>query len=279
MSAIRELQEVLEQTETAQFVTTMLRDISATRLQSIRAIFEANMAYYAELHTLTTLVQTYANQAGFGPVAAHEGIGRVYVAVTSNKRFYGQLNYQVMKTFAAVLASHDGAEGLVIGLTGQQLLERVPVTRPVSTIAFKNDTPTPGEITNIIASLHGYNEVMVVHPTFINSFRQEPKVTDVTHVPEVVPVATKKIEYICEPDIVSLLEFFRTQIRFVLFDRALLETRLALTGARLMKMQRARERAKELVAEERRHIHKVESSQQSMRLLETFTGFRTDKRI
>jgi len=43
MSAINELREGLAHTETAQFVTTMLRDISATKVQSIRAAYEANV--------------------------------------------------------------------------------------------------------------------------------------------------------------------------------------------------------------------------------------------
>jgi F0F1-type ATP synthase gamma subunit len=279
MSAVHELQEELVQTETAQFVTTMLRDISATRLQSIRTIFDANKTYYTELHTLMALVQAYATGAGVKLDEARFGTGKIYVVVTSNKRFYGQLNYQVIKDFVAHLQADPTAQGLVIGLTGQQLLERVTLPHPVSMMSFATETPTSDEITTVIAALHRYNEVMVIHPTFINSFRQEPLLTDVTHVATVTTPETKKVEYICEPDIVGLLEFFRTQIRFVLFDRVLLETRLALTGARLMKMQRARERAKELVKGQRRQIHKVESSQQSMRLLETFTGFKSDRTI
>jgi hypothetical protein len=40
-----------------------------------------------------------------------------------------------------------------------------------------------------------------------------------------------------------------------------------------MKMQRARERAGEMLTAERRVIHKEISTMQSMRLLETFAGF------
>lgn len=282
MSAIRELQDALEQTETAQFVTTMLRDISATRLQAIRAIFDANKAYYSELHSLMGVVKQYAAEKHIALTGVHEGAGRVYVAVTSNKRFYGQLNQQVITEFVARLRAEPSARGMVIGQTGQQLLQKMEVTYPISLVAFVNDTPTNTEMTNVIKALHGYNEVMVLHPTFINSFRQEPHVTDITHAPRLLDdktMAPQTVEYLCEPDLVGLLEFFRTQIRYVLFERVLLETRLALTGARLMKMQRARERAKELVKTQRQDIHKVVSMVQSMRLLETFTGFKSDRNI
>ncbi len=279
MSAVRDLQEELEQTETAQFVTTMLRDISATRLQSIRAIFEANRAYYTELHQLMAMVQAYAATAGIQLDDTEFGRGRVFVAITSNKRFYGQLNQLVIKEFVRNLQVYPRAQGIVIGQTGQQILERLRVARKVTTFSFAADTPTHDEMTSVITALHPYNEVMICHPTFINSFRQEPVVTDITHEPKQTAGQVIPVEYICEPDIKALLEFFRTQIRFVLFDRVMLETRVALTGARLMKMQRARERAKELVKSQRQEIHKVMSTAESMRLLETFTGFRSDRTI
>jgi ATP synthase F1 gamma subunit len=279
MSAVRDLQEELEQTETAQFVTTMLRDISATRLQSIRTIFEANRAYYTELHTLMAMVQSYAQRVGIELDQTQFGTGKAFVAVTSNKRFYGQLNQLVIKEFVRNLQVHPSAAGFVIGQTGVQIIERMRVARPVTSFVFPSDTPTHEEMASVITALHPYNEVMICHPTFINSFRQEPVVTDITHEPKPVERDLPPVEYICEPDITALLEFFRTQIRYVLFDRVLLETRVALTGARLMKMQRARERAKELVKQQRQEIHKVVSTAESMRLLETFTGFRSDRTI
>jgi len=80
-----------------------------------------------------------------------------------------------------------------------------------------------------------------------------------------------------EPEIPKIIEFFKTQIRLVLFSRVMLETRLALTGARLMKMQRAREKTGELVLQQRRTIHKEISTVKSMRLLETFSGFHREQ--
>jgi F0F1-type ATP synthase gamma subunit len=135
------------------------------------------------------------------------------------------------------------------------------------------DEPTPQEVERIIGSLREYDEVVVIHPTFINAFEQKAKLTDLTHVPPRTSPTVPALEYIIEPDIPAMIVFFKTQIRLVLFDRIVLETRLALTGARLMKMQRARERAGEMLVAERRVIHKEISTMQSMRLLETFAGF------
>ncbi len=275
MSAINELREGLAHTETAQFVTTMLRDISATKLQSIRVAYEANEAYFTELHELVGILQRYATQKNITLPSLKKK--RVLVAVTSNRRFYGTLNSDVIAALAEQVAAYPGCDCIVIGQTGRQIIERLPIAASITYTLFAKDEPTAAEIQSIMTLVQPYAEVLVVHPTFLNAFQQVARVTDVTHVPPAHPTASvRTVEYLCEPDIPAMLNFFTTQIRFVLCDRIILETRLALTGARLMKMQRARERAEEIAVGQRRIIHKEISTMQSMRLLETFAGFRNE---
>ena len=278
MSAINELREGLAHTQTAQFVTTMLRDISATKLQSIRAAYEANVQYYAELHHKVSMLQNYIAVNNIGLEQGKKK--RVYVALTSNRRFYGTLNADVIKRLRTeVAADGDAATCVIVGQSGRQILQRSPLAAEITYEAFLKDEPTPQEVERVIASLRTNDEVVVIHPTFINAFEQKAKLTDLTHVPASTTPAVPPLDHIIEPDIPAMIEFFTTQIRFVLFGRIVLETRLALTGARLMKMQRARERAGEMLTEERRVIHKEISTMQSMRLLETFAGFHNKESV
>lgn len=275
MSAINELKEALEQTQTAEFVTTMLRDISATRLAAIRGEFEANVAYFKELHEMMALVQSYAAEARI-ELEENAVKKRIYVAVTSNKRFYGNLNHEIIRSLNDLLLANKEADSLVVGQTGQQIISTRPGFKKTDSMVFTKDEPTDDEMYELISALSTYDEVFVVHPTFINSFQQHAKVTDITHIPE-APRSKKQqehsIDYLFEPDIPKIIEFFKTQIRLTLFVRVLLETRVAFTGARLMKMQRAREKAGEMVKQQRHTIHKETNTVKSMRLLETFTGF------
>lgn len=274
MSAINDLKEILEQTQTAEFVTTMLRDISATRLQAIRGEFEANRIYFKELHELMALVQSYASITKI-QLDNKEKRKRVYVAVTSNKRFYGSLNHEIIRALYADLLTNKDADSLVVGQTGQQISSINPLPKKSEFVAFKKDEPTEEELYKLIEKLTPYDEVLVIHPTFINSFQQHAKTTDITHLPDVErkKPAVRSIDYIFEPDIPKIIDFFKTQIRLTLFMRVLLETQVAFTGARLMKMQRAREKAGEMVESQQLVIHKQTSTVKNMRLLETFTGF------
>lgn len=272
MSAINELKEALEQTQTAEFVTTMLRDISATKLQAIRGRFEANQKYFTELHGLMALVQSYAREAD---IAVNTPTNkRVYVAVTSNKRFYGNLNHEIIRALYASLLGNDTADSLVVGQTGQQIVSVNPMPRRPNFLSFLKDDPTEDELLSLIEKLGAYDEVLVIHPTFVNSFQQHAKTTDITHLPEPTESHERRtIDYLFEPEILKIIEFFKTQIRMTLFMRVLLETQVAFTGARLMKMQRAREKAGEMVKSQKHVIHKETSTVKNMRLLETFSGF------
>jgi ATP synthase F1 gamma subunit len=278
MSSMNELKEVLEHTQTAQFVTTMLRDISATKLQSIRAQFDANHAYFIELHELMALVEAHMGEEKILSKKMSTP-SRVYVALTSNKRFYGTLNKDVIHRLRERVAGDPRASVVVLGQTGKQLLEAGdPVTATFE--QFASDEPTENEVFASVAALSGFDEIIVIHPTFINAFEQKSAETDITHVP--LPSELKEhppLEYLFEPELEKLIEFFRTQVRLVLFSRVLLETRLALTGARLMKMQHAREQAGELLKQQRLVIHKEERTIGSMRLLETFAGFRSKNEL
>jgi F0F1-type ATP synthase gamma subunit len=239
MSAINQLREELAYTEAAQFVTTMLRDISATKLQSIRAAYEANEKYFMELHTLTQLLQDYAASKNIALPKTNKK--SVLVAVTSNRRFYGTLNDDVITRLQKSVSEEGDADCLIIGQTGLKITERIEVDAHKTFTTFEKDEPTPEEIFAVVKDLAAYSKVQVIHPTYINAFEQNAKVTDVTHIPEPGDVESREVlEYLFEPDIPAMIAFFTTQIRLVLFDRIILETRLALTGARLMKMQRAR---------------------------------------
>jgi len=281
MSVIRNLQEQLEQVQTAQFVTTMLRDISATRLQSIRQLFDTNKVYYQQLHGLMEGVKRYAAAKHIVMESTAPDRGRIFVAVTANNRFYGNLNVAVMNTMSQVLDEQSLVSGFVIGQTGQQYIDAHPnLSGRVQCSVFAQDEPTSLELQTFIKQLSDYNEVIIIHPTFINSFRQEVKLTDITHQPvDSTEMLVPSLEYLCEPELVEILQFFRTHIRLTLFLRVLLETRLALTGARLMKMQRARERSVELVKEQRQVIHKEVRTISSMRLLETSVSFHKESSL
>lgn len=273
MSAINDLQEHLEGLQTASFVTTMLRDISATKLQHIRAAYDKNANFYREMHQLDALVQTYALRQQLLKKESLEEDRQVFLAITSNKRFYGTINREITERLLGRLEKDEESEFLMIGNTGKQILEMTEYADRVKYWEFADDEPNEDEKLELIKHLGDYNSIFIFYPVYINHFRQEVALIDITHRAQTDLIEGVNIDYIFEPEIDEVIEFFETQVRLILFNRVLIETKLAQTGARLSRMERARERAEELVKDQRGLIHKESMALQNKRLLETFAGF------
>jgi F0F1-type ATP synthase gamma subunit len=67
--------------------------------------------------------------------------------------------------------------------------------------------------------------------------------------------------------------FFKTQVRYVLFERMLLETQLSRVAARLAKMDAADTNAEQLIKNERKELRRANASFSSRRMIETLVGY------
>jgi len=141
-------------------------------------------------------------------------------------------------------------------------------------MSFEDDNPTDEELSIFLERIKPYGRILIFYPSFISVFKQGVKTIDITQKPEPTIDLKKEEEYIFEPDLAEMIQFFETQIRHLLFNRAMLETELARTAARLMRMNESENRATELIKEKESQLQKETSALSSIRLLETFLGYR-----
>ena len=76
-----------------------------------------------------------------------------------------------------------------------------------------------------------------------------------------------------EPDLSEMVSFFNTQVRYILFERLLLETQISRVAARLVKMDTADQNAHDIIKLEMRTMRRIRTSFSSKRMLETVVGF------
>jgi F0F1-type ATP synthase gamma subunit len=138
---------------------------------------------------------------------------------------------------------------------------------------FENDQPSREDILYFLTRTHAFDEVHVFYPRFKSVFNQSTARQDITYTPPIEEAQKRKVEYIFEPELEKMLEFFETQVRYLLFNRIIMETELARASARVMKMNSAEQRAGDLIEEQQRMLEKEVASLSTKRLLETFAGF------
>lgn len=267
------IQEELRDYKTAQNITSALRDISAIELQKIKEEFEKGRLYYQEVVELYRLVKFYATRQKFD-IEKRKGEKRktVSVAATSNKRFYGTLNNDVMSAFVKHMDEEKESDFYVIGRTGKQYVSGTPYEKRCTFFEFKEDDPTAAETVVFIDTTRRYDQVFVFYPKFLNVFKQDITVADITYIFESKRGFKHKIDYIFEPELDEIFWFFDTQVRYILFNQVILEIKLARTAARLVRMNKGEQNAREAIKATRFQIHKVLGALQNIRLLETFSG-------
>lgn len=270
----------LESLETVRFVASALFDVSAEKIGRLRAAFEKNGIFYNDISALYESVKRTAIARGDMPATKTGVPKRMFVAFTSNVRFYGSANADVMRTFLDELPA-ESVDALIIGRTGQAFMESGEASRRAQYLSFEADEPTKAELQAFLDKVASYDEVHVFYPSFVNVFSQKVGSIDITHTAAPTGPLTPSVEidYIFEPELPQIIRFFETRVRYLLFQRVALESELARTAARLFAMNRAQDRAETELKSVERAIRKDEEAFNDLRLLESFSGISKWKSI
>lgn len=279
MATVNELKAELDDVTTLKFISSAFTEASAARIQKIKKKFEENQQFYEEISHVYHLVQMSAKKGsghenGKNGKSEAPGGKTVTVAVTSNQRFYGNINVNIMTKFVEE-TKKERTDLLILGNTGRDFMRSIADPRKYDLMAFAHENPSDAETRQFLDRVMQYDRVIVYFPKFVSLVRQDVGVTDITQTLENgKTVPEDELNILFEPDLSQILEFFRRQVRSLLFIRVLLESDLARTAARLITMSGAEERSSEMMKEKRRELRKLQTSIVNAKLLETFSAMK-----
>lgn len=274
MSTIADLKAELEEGTTLNFISSAFTEASAARIGRIRSLFEANRQFYDEISHVYHLVRL--SSLGLDLAKSKESVHAkvLSVAVTSNQRFYGNLNAVIMRSFLEAIGSGQ-TDNLVIGATGHDYMKAVDYKKPFNKMIFVHDDPTSEETRSFLDTIMPYDAVVVYHPKFVSLVTQTVGTIDITQAMVAGDKTSEdEIHMLFEPESLKILEFFQRQVRALLFLHVMLEANLSRTAARLITMSNAEERSAELIKKKHAEIRKLQASIVNEKLLETFAGMR-----
>lgn len=288
MSQLAQLKGELEEARTMQFITNAFTEVNSIRAKNIRDGFKKNRRFYDEITRVYHSVKLSAAVLGRDKSLEKKSPLSIFVAITSNLRFYGKLNANVMEKFAKDNEGKKKGDLLVIGQTGVEYLDAKKIDLVVEPLRFKRDFPDSSEVSFLIEKTRHYDRVLLYYPKFINMVTQQVGVLDITQAVDSSELAQARRETlkaahqetldriekmdIFEPEVEKIAEFFEKQVRTLLLIRTMLETELSRTAARLLSMSAARERAEELIGIKKNQYSKINHSLENAKILETFAG-------
>lgn len=272
MPILDDLRSDLTEITTLKFISAAFAEAAAARIGKIRTAFESNRMYFEEISQLYHVVKVSAGRKDKLDGTARKSGATLSVALTSNHRFYGQLNINTMDSFVRETKQVQ-TDLMVVGQTGIDYLSLIQFSRKYEPVKWAKDAPSAEEERQLLDRVKPYGTVFLFYPKFQTMLRQSVEMVDITQTATPEEIAKERmLTDIFEPQLSQILEFFDSQVRAVLFKRAVLEAELSRTAARLLAMSAAEERADKLMKEKRTQIGKVKATILNTQLMETFVG-------
>lgn len=283
MSTLTDTKDRLQTYISLKYIAQSYTEISARKLKEIRRDVERNRSFFDELSNLYRAIKVVAAEK-YHIFAGKNGKTAI-VLITSNFRFYGTLNAKLVEFFVKETASRP-ADIFVIGKSGADLLSSHTFPAFLTFLTFRKDLPSNEELKPFVAKLAPYKQVLLFYPQFQSILVQNPVVKDITesqNVKQPTPIKRQNLldailskhhtwtdDYMFEPSIEKILEFFDTQMITLLVEEAFLESELAKTAARLVAMDQAQTKAEEFVQTETKALARSIVAVKNAHLLETF---------
>ncbi len=264
MPRIEQLKKEIKDEEILHDLATAFTEVSAGKIGVLKRKFKKNQDFFKEVSDLYRLVKASSDQTE----DASKGV--LAVAMTTNHRFYGVINLEVMKKFLSDTKKQK-MDRMIIGKIGIAHLKSINFKKTVEKVVLDKDVPKIENLKKLLKKAKDYKKVLLFYPQFKTIYSQTPAVTDIAYSP--TPAARETVEqsfrFIFEPELPKIVEFFEAQIRTILLQRVLLEVELSVTASRLQAMSRAKEHASKLLKKRQNQLTKKTHSQINARLLES----------
>lgn len=270
---------------TLKLITQAYQQISVTYMQKIRGsvlstrefstmlravFFEVKSSYRKEIqalqrkkkiHTLTQLSTLSKNKK------------TISVFVAAHTKLYGDIILKVFKIFVEYV-KNGNSDIMIIGRLGQELYEHYGVKKPYTYFEIPDINLKMVDLRPIMYHLIKYQTINVFYGKFENIMVQQPTMTNITGDQLLAKYEISQVErqYLFEPSLEQVLNFFETQIVTSLLKQSVHESELAKAAARIKAMEEAQHniesRSKKLFIQKR----KMQQSDDNKRQIHMIAG-------
>lgn len=268
---IREINSLIEESQTLKLIAGAYTEISSLRLQRIRTQVLQSRVFFNEILDLYALVRHIAFKKGYRPKVILKTIS---IILTSNNRFYGHIDTDLVKFFLS--SKIEKGEVICIGRGGKEALNANHFT-VFNSILFKKDMPDTLELANLVQKVRLNQRVYIYFAQFHSVIKQVPTVIDITQTQSQALKQAKYLEgtFIFEPEVKKILDFFDTQLKQILIGQTFLESELARVGSRLISMDQAEYNADEYIKKNEQLLLNAKRSLDNTRILEMIASINT----
>ncbi|OGE37326.1 hypothetical protein A3D79_00080 [Candidatus Daviesbacteria bacterium RIFCSPHIGHO2_02_FULL_39_8] len=268
---IREIDQLIEEVNSLKVLTQAFGEIASIKLTRIRSQVERNRLFFAEIAQIFKIVKNYGAKKGF---TLNKPKQTVSLLLTSNERFYGGIDAEVIRYFIEVTAKYP-TDRVVLGITGKEYLNTMNYFHQFQNLTFKADLPNDLEFNQVGQIIKDYKQVIVFYPQITTILIQKPRAYDITQSSfgELTPNSQLSLDYVIfEPELEKIIEFFDTQIMILILQQVFFESELARTASRLMSMDQAQIAANKFIDTQLKLRIRIKRDQTNKQILQNFSS-------
>ena len=174
--------------------------------------------------------------------------GQATIFFSVSTKFSAELNNKVFTHLKNKI--NDKTNLFVLGQVGEEIIKRHFPRRAYTLIELPRNNQ-PGNFTEVLQKLIAYDSVDVFFPRFQNVMAQEVITSNLSGEESFI-LESQKIErktkrnFLFEPELEKILEFFKGEVFKYLFAKSIEESRLAHLGARITVLEQSRRFSDEL---------------------------------
>ncbi len=263
MPSLRDIRRRIRSVRNTAKITKAMELVAASRLRRAQSRVTAARPYAEAIRALMAELGS-AGAAGGGvlhPLLVQREVRNVgVVLVTPDRGLAGPLNTNVIRRGTEVILEEERADGrtvqvVTVGRKGQDFLARRgrkllgTFIGIVDRVQYNDIIPIARVVMDSFLE-GGIDRAVLVYPRFVSTLTQRPEVVQLLPI-SAPPVEggerAQRLDYIFEPDPVSILEQLLPRYVEVQIYQALIETAASFYSAQMVAMRNATENANELV--------------------------------
>ncbi len=279
---IKEIEEALEEGEGLKTIAQAYSEIANLKIKRIRGEVERNRIFFQEISRVYVLIKKLAEKR---KVSIPKPKRLVSLIITSNYRFYGSINEDLIEFFINTAKKLD-TDIILLGRAAIDYFKTSQVFSNPKEVLLKIDLPDAAELVSLINMIRDYNQVLIFHSRLKSLLVQEPIVTDITATSgnneKVIgneSLQKENFKFIFEPELPKILSFFDSQILTLLLESTFLESELSRTASRFITMDQAENEANKFISEYEKLEAFSKRNLANNQILENFASIAASRKV
>lgn len=279
MSSIIEQKKQIDDLVSLKAVTEALTEISSRRVKGSRDSILRSRSYYTEIgkvyREVRLVYQSMLAKAKQGkkvmvPIIPKNGRS-IGLCLTSSIKFTRQINEALVEFFVEKTANLD-MERVIVGRVGLEIINEMGFKGKYRSVIFSAENAN-NEIDALVAEVSGYSEVFVYHDEYVTILSQKPVEHNIATKLETIATETEAHNFIFEPEIEKVLQFFENEILRGLLLQSFFESDLAQYAKQMIMVESSTDNAGELIKDSKKRLTRAKMVVNNAKQLERISGF------